>query len=84
MDLFFLVPLTGLFSMLIVWILARQVCNEDAGTKTHDAAIIGDVLGDPLKDAAGPSLHILVKLQNIFSITLLPLFLAHALLFVNV
>jgi len=44
--------------------------NPDA----HVASVIGDTVGDPLKDCAGPSLHILVKLQNILAITLLPLF----------
>lgn len=46
------------------------------GTPAHAAAVIGDVFGDPLKDTAGPSLHILIKLVNIVSITLLPLFIA--------
>lgn len=49
------------------------------GTETHAAAVIGDTFGDPLKDTAGPSLHILVKLQNIMSITLLPLFVQYGL-----
>ena len=49
------------------------------GTDTHKAAVIGDTVGDPLKDTAGPSLHILVKLVSIVSITLLPLFVAFAL-----
>jgi K(+)-stimulated pyrophosphate-energized sodium pump len=46
------------------------------GTPAHDAAITGDVFGDPLKDTAGPALHILIKLLSIVSITLLPLFIA--------
>ncbi len=49
------------------------------GSDAHAAAVIGDTFGDPLKDTAGPSLHILVKLQNIMSITLLPLFVEHGL-----
>ena len=49
------------------------------GTPAHAAAVIGDTFGDPLKDTAGPSLHILVKLQDILSITLLPLLVSYAL-----
>ena len=44
----------------------------------HSAAVKADTVGDALKDTAGPSLHILIKLVNILSITLLPLFLAYA------
>jgi K(+)-stimulated pyrophosphate-energized sodium pump len=36
------------------------------------AVVTGDVFGDPLKDTTGPALHILIKLLNIVSITLLP------------
>ncbi|MFO8036366.1 MAG: sodium-translocating pyrophosphatase [Anaerolineales bacterium] len=49
------------------------------GTVAHAAAVAGDTFGDPLKDTAGPSLHILVKLQNIMSITLLPLYIEYGL-----
>ncbi|MGD2145867.1 MAG: sodium-translocating pyrophosphatase [Anaerolineae bacterium] len=49
------------------------------GSPAHAAAVAGDTFGDPLKDTAGPSLHILVKLQNIMSITLLPVFIEHGL-----
>ncbi len=50
-----------------------------SGLTTHAAAVIGDTVGDALKDTAGPSLHILIKLENILAITLLPLFIAYAL-----
>ena len=49
------------------------------GTNTHAEEVIGDTFGDPLKDSAGLSLHILVKLQNIMSITLLPPFICFGL-----
>ncbi|MHA1616607.1 MAG: sodium-translocating pyrophosphatase [Candidatus Njordarchaeales archaeon] len=45
------------------------------GTEEHAAAVVGDTFGDPLKDTSGPSLHILIKLSNIFSITMIPYFI---------
>lgn len=37
-------------------------------TDVHNAAVIGDTVGDPLKDTSGPSLNILVKLSAIISL----------------
>ena len=43
------------------------------GTAQHKAAVIGDTVGDPFKDTAGPSLHILVKLLSTITLVLAPL-----------
>jgi len=63
------------------WDNAKKYVEEGhlggKGSDAHKAGVIGDTFGDPLKDTAGPSLHILIKLQNILAITLLPLFYAY-------
>ena len=45
------------------------------GTVAHAAAVVGDTVGDPFKDTAGPSLHVLVKLLATISLVLAPLFI---------
>ena len=40
------------------------------GDSSHDAAIIGDTVGDPFKDTSGPSLNILIKLMSIVAVVL--------------
>jgi K(+)-stimulated pyrophosphate-energized sodium pump len=44
-------------------------------TPEHAAAVVGDTVGDPFKDTAGPSLHVLVKLFSTITLVMLPLFL---------
>jgi K(+)-stimulated pyrophosphate-energized sodium pump len=59
-----------------IWDNAKKHIEIDfwrKGTPAHDAAVTGDTVGDPLKDVAGPSLNIYMKLSNMTALIIAPL-----------
>ncbi len=76
--------ITGILMALLLnnaggaWDNAKKYIEEGnlggKGSETHKAAVTGDTVGDPMKDTAGPSLHVLIKLLSTLTLVLVPLF----------
>jgi len=73
----------GLFQAIFMakaggaWDNAKEYVEVDLkakGTALHAATVVGDTVGDPFKDTAGPSMNILIKLMSVVSLVLAPWF----------
>ncbi|MBM3774768.1 MAG: sodium-translocating pyrophosphatase, partial [Acidobacteria bacterium] len=60
------------------WDNAKKIVETELkmkNTPLHAATVVGDTVGDPFKDTAGPSLHVLIKLLSTITLVAAPLFI---------
>jgi len=59
------------------WDNAKKTIESRAtsgkGSEAHRAAVVGDTVGDPFKDTAGPSINILIKTMSVISLVIAPM-----------
>jgi len=69
-------PFTGEFVRASDGSIEMQSVKQKKGSECHKAAVIGDTVGDPLKDTSGPALNILMKLMAIISLVFCDFFMS--------
>lgn len=63
------------------YIESGAIEGQGKGSPAHDAAVVGDTVGDPLKDTVGPSLDILIKIMSTVSLVAAVMFYNYNLLY---